>query len=72
VKERRKFRIETNAFDVAIRTVLLQQWKDWYLIAYILRKLIDVEIRYFTYDKEMLAFRYALEEVKVLCVRIGV
>jgi RNase H-like domain found in reverse transcriptase len=58
----RKFRIETDALDMAIRAVLLQQWKEWHLVAYISRKLIDVEIRYFTYDKEMLAFRYALKK----------
>jgi RNase H-like domain found in reverse transcriptase len=61
-KEKRKFRIETDVLDVAIRTVLLQQWKEWHSVTYISRKLINVKTRYFTYDKEMLAFGYALKK----------
>jgi RNase H-like domain found in reverse transcriptase len=61
-EERRKFRIETDASDVVIRVVLLQQWKEWHPVAYISRKLIDAKTRYFTYDKKMLAFRYALKK----------
>jgi RNase H-like domain found in reverse transcriptase len=60
-EEGRKFRIKTDASDVAIRAVLLQQWKEWHPVAYISRKLINVETRYFTYDKEMLVFRYVLK-----------
>jgi RNase H-like domain found in reverse transcriptase len=44
------------------RVVLLQQWKEWHPVAYISRKLIDVKTRYFTYDKEMLAFGYVLKK----------
>jgi RNase H-like domain found in reverse transcriptase len=61
-EEGKKFRIETDASDVVIGAVLLQQWREWHLITYILKKLIDVKIRYFTYDKEMLAFGYALKK----------
>jgi RNase H-like domain found in reverse transcriptase len=62
VEERRKFRIETDSSDVVIRVVLLQQWEEWYLVAFISRKLIDVKTRYFTYDKEILAFGYILKK----------
>jgi RNase H-like domain found in reverse transcriptase len=31
-------------------------------VVFISRKLIDVETRYFTYDKEMLAFGYTLKK----------
>jgi RNase H-like domain found in reverse transcriptase len=67
VEERRKFRIETDVSDVAIEAVLLQQWKDWHPVAYISRKLIDTETRYFTYNKKMLAFGYALKKWNVMC-----
>jgi RNase H-like domain found in reverse transcriptase len=62
VKEGKKFRIETDASDVVIGAVLLQQWKEWYSVAYISRKLVDAKTRYFTYDKEMLAFGYVLKK----------
>jgi RNase H-like domain found in reverse transcriptase len=62
VEEERKFRIETDVSDVAIGTVLLQQWKEWQPVAFISRKLIDMETRYFTYDKEMLVFGYVLKK----------
>jgi RNase H-like domain found in reverse transcriptase len=47
---------------VVIEAVLLQQWKEWHPVVFISRKLIDAETRYFTYDKEMLAFGYALKK----------
>jgi RNase H-like domain found in reverse transcriptase len=46
--------VETDCFDFAKSAVLLQkEEKEWYLVAFLSKKLNKHEVNYFTYEKEL-------------------
>ena len=53
------FEIHTDASDVAYGAVLIQ---DGHLVAYESKKFSDIEVRWPTHEKEMLAIVYALRK----------
>jgi hypothetical protein len=66
----RKFRLETDASDVATGTVLSQQQSDgsYHLVGYASKSYNNAEKSYTTYDKEMLVVMRGLEEWQDLLI----
>jgi hypothetical protein len=65
-----KFRLETDASDVATGVVLYQEQEDSSLrpVGYSSRSYNDAERNYTTYDKEMLAIMRVLDEWRSLLI----
>ena len=58
-----KFRLEVDASGYALGGVLSQLQDDkWHSVAFISRTMMDAELNYDIYDKELLAIMYALKE----------
>ena len=58
-----KFHLEVDASGYALGGVLSQLQDDkWHSVAFILRTMMDAELNYDIYDKELLAIMYTLKE----------
>jgi hypothetical protein len=66
-----KFRLETDASDVATGAVLSQEQTDgtYRPVGYMSKSYSDAESSYTTYDKEMLGVMRGLEEWRSLLIR---
>jgi hypothetical protein len=55
--------LETDALDKVIASVFFQKQLDgeWHLVAYYSKTIINVELNYLVYDKEMLAIVFGFK-----------
>jgi hypothetical protein len=55
--------LETDASDSVIASVLSQRQSngEWHLVAYYSKTMIDAELNYLVYNKEMLAIVFSLQ-----------